>query len=181
MTATRAVEPGTNRAKRFDPVQVGWRIGVGHQPKSGELWCPWDRTAGVIGPQGSGKTLDLLTPALINAPGAAMVTLTKPDDLLLSLPERSKEGRPCVVLDPFGLVPGQQARETGHQLVRGGPPPARAGEPVRDRPAQLAGDDPKDDDSAHDRQRYLPGPGVLVLDAFSLHHRSFRLALITGP
>ena len=70
------------------------------------MWCPWDRTAGVIGPQGSGKTLDLLTPALINAPGAALVTLTKPDDLLLSLPERSKDGRPCVVLDPFGLVPG---------------------------------------------------------------------------
>ena len=42
----------------------------------------------------------------INAPGAALVTLTKPDDLLLSLPERSKGGRPCVVLDPFGLVSG---------------------------------------------------------------------------
>ena len=70
------------------------------------MWCPWDRTAGVIGPQGSGKTLDLLTPALIHAPGAALVTLTKPDDLLLSLPERSKDGRPCVVLDPFGIVPG---------------------------------------------------------------------------
>jgi len=94
------------RPRRFDPAQVGWRIGVGHQPRSGELWCPWDRTAGVIGPQGSGKTLDLLAPALISAPGAAMVTLTKPDDLLLSLPERSKEDRPCVVLDPFRLVPG---------------------------------------------------------------------------
>jgi type IV secretion system protein VirD4 len=35
-----------------------------------------------------------------------MVTLTKPDDLLLSLPERSQDDRPCVVLDPFGLVPG---------------------------------------------------------------------------
>ena len=98
----------TRRSKQaaFDPNQVGWRIGVGHQPNSGELWCPWDRTAGVIGPQGSGKTLDLLTPALISAPGAALVTLTKPDDLLLSLPERSRNGRPCVVLDPFGLVPG---------------------------------------------------------------------------
>ena len=107
MTETQAVgRLRDSRTKRFDPAQVGWRIGVGHQPRSGELWCPWDRTAGVIGPQGSGKTLDLLTPALINAPGAALVTLTKPDDLLLSLPERSKDGRPCVVLDPFGLVPG---------------------------------------------------------------------------
>ncbi|MEJ7742379.1 MAG: hypothetical protein WKF73_07430 [Nocardioidaceae bacterium] len=61
---------------------------------------------GVIGPQGSGKTLDLLTPALLGAPGAALVTLTKLDDLLLSLPSRSSDDRPCVVLDPFGLAVG---------------------------------------------------------------------------
>ena len=67
---------------------------------------PWDRTAGVIGPQGSGKTLDLLTPALLDAPGAALVTLTKPEDLLLTFTARSTGARPCVVLDPFGLVPG---------------------------------------------------------------------------
>ena len=43
MTAAQAVErPRTTRAKRFDPSQVGWRIGVGYQPKSGELWCPCD-------------------------------------------------------------------------------------------------------------------------------------------
>jgi type IV secretion system protein VirD4 len=96
----------SERRPRFDPAQVGWKIGVGLEPRSGELWCPWDRTAGVIGPQGSGKTLDLLTPALLQAPGAALVTLTKPDDLLLSFPHRSTGGRPCVVLDPFGLAPG---------------------------------------------------------------------------
>ncbi len=90
----------------FDPSQVGWRIGQAWEPRAGELWCPWDRTAGVIGPQGSGKTLDLLTPALLAAPGAALVTLTKVDDLLLTLTDRSTEGRPCVVLDPFGLAPG---------------------------------------------------------------------------
>lgn len=91
---------------RFDPEQVGWRLGRSHQPRGGELWVPWDRTTGVIGPQGSGKTLDLLTPALLGAPGAALVTLTKPDDLLLTITPRSHHGRPCVVLDPFGLVPG---------------------------------------------------------------------------
>ncbi len=68
---------------------MGWRIGDAHEPRGGELWVPWDRTAGVIGPQGSGKTLDLLTPALLAAPGAALVTLTKVEDLLLSLTERS--------------------------------------------------------------------------------------------
>ena len=91
---------------RFDPAQIGWRIGRAHEPRAGELWCPWDRTAGVIGPQGSGKTLDLLTPALLAAPGAALVTLTKVDDLLLTITDRSSDDRPCVVLDPFGLATG---------------------------------------------------------------------------
>lgn len=92
--------------QRFDPSQVGWRIGKAHEPRGGELWCPWDRTAGVIGPQGSGKTLDLLTPALLSAPGAALVTLTKPDDLLLTYTARSSDGRPAVVLDPFAQADG---------------------------------------------------------------------------
>jgi len=91
---------------RFDPWQVGWRIGRAREPRAGELWCPWDRTTGVIGPQGSGKTLDLLTPALLGAPGAALVTLTKPDDLLLTITDRALDDRPCVVLDPFGLATG---------------------------------------------------------------------------
>ena len=91
---------------RFDPRQVGWRLGKAHEPRGGDLWVPWDRTAGVIGPQGSGKTLDLLIPALLAAPGAALVTLTKADDLLLSIGHRSTNDRPCLVLDPFGLAPG---------------------------------------------------------------------------
>ena len=90
----------------FQPTDVGWLLGAAHEPRGGQLWVPWDRTAGVIGPQGSGKTLDLLIPALLAAPGAALVTLTKTDDLLLSIDERSSGGRPVAVLDPFGLAPG---------------------------------------------------------------------------
>lgn len=93
--------------RQFDPTQVGWRLGVASEPRTKRpLWVPWDRTAGVIGPQGSGKTLDLLVPALLGAPGAALVTLTKVDDLLLTIDARGSNGRPCVVLDPFGLAPG---------------------------------------------------------------------------
>ena len=91
---------------RFEPTAVGWRIGTSKVPVGVALWQPWDRTAGVIGPQGSGKTLDLLTPALLAAPGAALVTLTKTDDLLLTLTARSQDGRPCFVLDPFGQADG---------------------------------------------------------------------------
>lgn len=93
-------------ALRVDPRQVGWSLGRSTEPRGVDLWVPFDRTAGVIGPQGSGKTLDLLTPALLDAPGAALVTLTKVEDLLLSLSERSRDHRPCVVLDPFGLTEG---------------------------------------------------------------------------
>jgi type IV secretion system protein VirD4 len=100
-------DPTERRIGRtFDPRQVGWRIGRAVEPRAGEMWCPWDRTAGVIGPQGSGKTLDLLTPALLDAPGAALVTLTKTDDLLLSITARGEGGRPTVVLDPFAQADG---------------------------------------------------------------------------
>lgn len=91
----------------FGPKRVGWLVGKAVQPNTKrDLWIPWDRTAGVIGPQGSGKTLDLLVPALLDAPGAALVTLTKVDDLLLTFSARQSDERPCVVLDPFGLAPG---------------------------------------------------------------------------
>lgn len=94
------------RHNMFEPTDVGWQLGTSHQPRGGSLWVPWDRTTGVIGPQGSGKTLDLLTPALLQAPGAALVTLTKVEDLLLTLTARSADERPIAVLDPFGLAPG---------------------------------------------------------------------------
>lgn len=92
---------------KLDPMQVGWRLGRAFEPHTGrDLWVPWDRTTGVIGPQGSGKTLDLLVPALLRAPGAALVTLTKVEDLLLTLDARAAGERPVRVLDPFGLAPG---------------------------------------------------------------------------
>jgi len=88
-----------------DPHQVGWRLG--RAGRTGPvLWVPYDRTTCVIGPQGSGKTLDLLVPALLDAPGGALVTLTKPEDLFLTLQARQRDGRPVVVLDPFNLAPG---------------------------------------------------------------------------
>ena len=91
---------------RFDPASIGWRLGRSKVPRGVELFVRYDRTTGVFGPQGSGKTLDLLTPALLAAPGAALVTLTKLDDLLLTLAVREDGERPVVVLDPFGVAPG---------------------------------------------------------------------------
>lgn len=93
-------------SNRVDPTQVGWRLGRAPGISGPELWVPYDKTTCVIGPQGSGKTLDLLVPALLDAPGGALVTLTKPEDLFLTLEARQKDGRPVAVLDPFGLAPG---------------------------------------------------------------------------
>lgn len=90
-----------------EPRDIGWRLGRSCSPPGVELWVPYERTAGVYGPQGSGKTLDLLSPALMNAPGAALVTLTKPGDFFLTLGARSVDSRPVHVLDPFDLAPGQ--------------------------------------------------------------------------
>src|SRR4051794_25271892 len=90
--------------KHVDPHEVGWRLGRAGR-RGPELWVPYDRTTCVIGPQGSGKTLDLLVPALLDAPGGALVTLTKREDLFLTLEARQNIG-PVAVLDPFGLAPG---------------------------------------------------------------------------
>jgi len=97
---------------RFDPTDVGWRIGRSQAPRGLELWCRYDRTTGVYGEQGSGKTLDLLAPALLTHRGAGMATLTKVEDLLLTAGRRQRPltpggpPRPIAVLDPFGAAPG---------------------------------------------------------------------------
>lgn len=89
-----------------EPTELGWCLGRSKVPAGVEAWVPYDRTVGVYGAQGSGKTLDLLTPALLAAPGAALVTLTKPDDLFLSIDSRAAGERPVHVLDPFDLAWG---------------------------------------------------------------------------
>jgi hypothetical protein len=96
----------------FDPTDIGWRLGRSRFPHGVALWCRYDRTCGVYGEQGSGKTLDLLAPALLAHRGPGLATLTKLEDLLLTAARRQVplyEGaapRPIAVLDPFGAAPG---------------------------------------------------------------------------
>jgi type IV secretory pathway TraG/TraD family ATPase VirD4 len=91
---------------RVHPTDLGWRLGRSQTPRGIELWVRYDRTTGVYGEQGSGKTLDVLAPALLAHPGAGLATLTKVDDLLLTAGRRGAGGRPVAVLDPFGAAPG---------------------------------------------------------------------------
>src|SRR3954452_4170500 len=96
----------------FDPTDVGWRLARSRLPHGVDLWCRYDRTTGVYGEQGSGKTLDLLAPALLDHRGDGLATLTKVDDLLPPAGRRQQplypDGppRPIAVLDPFGAAPG---------------------------------------------------------------------------
>lgn len=93
--------------KRIPPTAVGWRLGRAGAGVGGpDVWVPFDRTTLVMGPQGSGKTLSVLAPALLDAPGGCLVTLTKPEDVFLTVTERGRGGRPVAVLDPFNLTPG---------------------------------------------------------------------------
>lgn len=108
--ARRELRPDLYRSRftraPFDPYGCGIRIGWRNRRGGAELWSRADRTIGVFGPQGCGKSLDVLLPALLRCPGAALVTLTKAQDLLLVWADRAAGGRPVLVLDPFGLVPG---------------------------------------------------------------------------
>jgi type IV secretory pathway TraG/TraD family ATPase VirD4 len=91
---------------KFDAGQLSYVLGRSRLPRGVTLRVRHDRTLGAFGEQGAGKTLDLLAPALLAHPGAALVTLTKLDDLLLTVGRRQREHRPVAVLDPFGLAPG---------------------------------------------------------------------------
>src|SRR5882757_1713852 len=79
---------------------AGWPLGRAHRI---DLWVPYDRTVGVIGPATSGKTLDVVVHAVLAAPGAVVQVAAKPDDVLLTLARR---GEPVAVFDPLGQLPG---------------------------------------------------------------------------
>lgn len=61
------------------------------------------QSALVLGPPRSGKTTALAIPNTLGAPGAVVVTSTKPDILSATLEWRSKTGQ-CWLLDPMGTV-----------------------------------------------------------------------------
>ncbi|MEO6701151.1 MAG: TraM recognition domain-containing protein [Jatrophihabitantaceae bacterium] len=93
---------------RFDPWDCGWQVGTSRRPARVPLWIRYDRTTGVIGAQGSGKSLDVLFPALLGSKGAALTTLTKLQDYALTVTARARRG-PTRVLDPFELAAGEPA------------------------------------------------------------------------
>ena len=153
----------------FDPTQAGFRLCTSSEPRGVDVYVPYDRTTGVLGNQGSGKTLDLLSPALMANPGGALVTLTKPDDLLLTVGERRRGARPVAVLDPLGLAPGA-ATELVWDPIEGCVDPTTAARRAKAFGYGTIGGASGGDDAA----RFYAGECAKVLQAY------FHAAALTG-
>jgi type IV secretion system protein VirD4 len=89
-----------------DPRTSAWPLGRSRRPRGVKLWVGFDRSAGIVGPPGSGKTTHAMAHAALAAPGALLHAATKPADVLVSYPHRSADLRPVAVCDPLGLLPG---------------------------------------------------------------------------
>jgi Type IV secretory system Conjugative DNA transfer len=91
---------------------AAWRGGgafIGLHPQVGVVHAPAEAACLVLGPPRRGKTSAVIIPSVLCAPGAALVTSTKPDVLVATAAARSRYGR-VFAFDPTGqaadLPPG---------------------------------------------------------------------------
>lgn len=98
---------GNLRAGLSDPrpADVGYRLGTS---KGVGVWASVEDSIMVIGPPRSGKGLHLVIPAILDAPGAVVVTSTRPDNLTATLRARARVG-PVAIFDPQHLAEGLRA------------------------------------------------------------------------
>jgi type IV secretion system protein VirD4 len=85
-------------------VEGWWRGGgafIGLHPEVGVVHAPAEAACLVLGPPRKGKTSAVIIPSVLCAPGAALVTSTKPDVLMATAAARSRYGR-IFVFDPTG-------------------------------------------------------------------------------
>lgn len=84
------------------PADVGYRLGASH---GRDVWASVEDSILLIGPPRSGKGLHIVIPAILDAPGAVVVTSTRPDNLTATLRARQRIG-PTAVFDPQHLAEG---------------------------------------------------------------------------
>lgn len=96
------LRPGLSDPK---PTDVGYRLG---SSKGAGVWASVEDSIMVIGPPRSGKGLHLVIPAILDAPGAVVVTSTRPDNLTATLLARRRIG-PVAIFDPQHLAEGLPA------------------------------------------------------------------------
>ena len=70
------------------PSDVGYRIGTSHGL---DVWASVEDSLLVIGPPRSGKSLQIVVPSILDAPGGVVATSTRPDNLTASLRARLPE------------------------------------------------------------------------------------------
>ena len=87
------------------PQDVGYRLGTS---KGASVWASVEDSIMVIGPPRSGKGLHLVIPAILDAPGAVVVTSTRPDNLTVTMRARHRIG-PVAIFDPQHLAEGLPA------------------------------------------------------------------------
>ena len=88
--------------ERPAPADVGYRLGTAH---GHDVWASVEDSILLIGPPRSGKGLHIVIPSILDAPGAVVVTSTRPDNLTASLRARQRIG-PTAVFDPQHLAEG---------------------------------------------------------------------------
>ena len=89
-------------AGKVDPRQVG--LALGRDARSGQpLWGSVEDSYLYLGPPRSGKGVHLIIPQAIDAPGAVLVTATRPDTLRHTMTLRATRG-PVLAFDPQNLA-----------------------------------------------------------------------------
>ncbi|MRG58807.1 TraM recognition domain-containing protein [Agromyces sp. CFH 90414] len=85
-----------------EPSDVGYRLG---SSQGVEVWASVEDSILVMGPPRSGKGVNIVINAILDAPGPVVTTSTRPDNLAATLTARRQHG-PVAVFDPQRLVPG---------------------------------------------------------------------------
>jgi len=87
------------------PSEIGYRIGTAH---GRSVWATVEDSMLLVGPPRSGKSLMVVAPFILDAPGAVLTTSTRPDNLATTLRARERLG-PVAVFDPQALAAGVPA------------------------------------------------------------------------
>ncbi len=77
----------------------GCSAALGYTPTGTSIYSGVEHAALVIGPPRSGKTIGVVVPTVVTAPGPVVATSTKPDVIARTLPPRATLGR-CWYFDP---------------------------------------------------------------------------------
>jgi type IV secretory pathway TraG/TraD family ATPase VirD4 len=94
----RVLRPALVKPARHD---LGYRLG---RSRGADCWVSVEDSIVVLGPPRSGKGLNAVIPAILDAPGAVVTTSTRPDNLTATMRARERNGGRVAVFDPQHLA-----------------------------------------------------------------------------